>query len=798
MQTYDIKWFSRNQTSAICDVLFNREVLRALPIYWADDGSSIRSFRPLSPIKLVSHLFGGSTTQSSIPLKSRDQALKIKEVPPIPPPKSFDNVSGDQAKPPSGDKLTVIGTDGKSAPDPLAGLELTFNAYVIALRSRSGNVVGRLLRNRAAADELLINELYNILIEDPLRVQAAAEVPVDVLFAAFEKFLGKAWRERMGALLTPETLASMIIGLDAKRPVDFLEQIRKCLDNMSPQNRRAFSALVKLLSDLLEASGNDGDRGALMASFTEILVPSSNLHDCITLFDRLVDEYETLFDETGVLGIDDSLGTDLATNSLGRHRNTNTGSWSSNASSLKKRFGFGGLSRENSKSEPESKVASVWRTLSKNARSPGDSQQQPASLSKGSLFRSKSTDMDVRMPPPTRPTSQDRPTPSNASPRETSTSRPTSSHLNVSILSTIGEGTPTKVPSLIRKKRRSSLSDLKPLQEHGDAWSPLQPRKLPHLGLVSGTTPRTPSSKNNIRNSPSVDYSQRLRPPEKFGSQRTNAPQRVGSPQHKENSPGQTVPASKEGSPSLPRYNSRKLSTVVDANEVKITSFSPKKRTPSSSGVSATRGGLSERKWPPNVPAHTSPAKPIPSSPQKLRIQSPQKLRERLSNEQKTLSGSESSLQAEIAKIGEEMSVFRLSRPDTKTKPAPDPFSMAPASAASLESRLASLSKSLSGLTSDLESRYSSLSKDVESSLLVSERKCRKLDDLYKEANAENEALYDRFNDELGKILSRVKGGEGSEELKKKVREGEQEQQRLRKENARLKREMVGLRSQLN
>ncbi|KAL8780799.1 MAG: hypothetical protein Q9213_006300 [Squamulea squamosa] len=798
-QTFNNTWFLRNQLSAICDVSFNRKVLRALTIYWPDDGSPIRSFRPLSPIKLVSHLFGGSTTQSGIPSKSRDQALKIKEVPPIPPPKSSTNVSGDQAKPPSGNNVTVIGADGESAPDPLAGLELTFSAYVIALRSRRGNVVGKLLRNRAAADELLINELYNILIEDPLRVQAAAEVPVDVLFATFEKFLGKAWQERMGALLAPETVASMITGLDARRPVEFLEQIRKCLENMSPQNRRAFSAVVKLLSDLLEASGNDGDRGALMASFTEILVPSSNSHDCITLFDRLVDEYETLFDETSVLGIDHSTSTDLTSNSLRRHRTTNTGSWSSNASSLKKRFGFGGLTRENSKSEPESKVASVWRTLSKNARSPGDSQQQPTSLSKGSLFRSKSTDMDVRMLPPLRPTSQDRPTSPNASPRETSSSRPTSSHLNMSILSTIGEGTPTKAPSLIRKKRRSSLSDLKSLQEHGDAWSPLQPRKLPQLGLVSGTPPRTPSNKNNARNAPSVDYSQRFRSPERFGSQRRNAPQRFGSPRDKENSPGQTASASKEGSPSIPRYQPQKVSTAVNANEVKITNFSPKKRTPSSSGVSATQNGLSERTWPPNIPAHSSPTKPVQSSPQKLRLQSPQKLRERLSNEQKTLSGSESSLQAEIAKIGEEMSVFRLSRPDTKrAEPASDPFTVASASAASLESRLASLSKSLTRLTADLESRYSSLSKDVESSLLVSERKCRKLDDLYKEANAENEALYDRFNDELGKILSRVKGGEGSEELKKKVKESEQEQQRLRKENARLKREMVGLRSQLS
>lgn len=798
MQALNVQSTSQNRRSAVSDVSYNHHVLRALPIQPPGDQSSIRSFRPLSPIKLVSQLFGGSTNQASTPVKAKDQAPKMRDIPPMPPPKSVGQASGDQPRPPPGEKPTMIGGTGESASDPLAGLELTLNAYIVALRSRSGNIVGKILRNRASADELLVNELYNILIEDPCRVQAAAEVPVDVLFAAFEKFLSKAWQERMGTLLTSEILSAMMSGFELRRPSEFCHQFRKCLEEMSPQNRRAFSAAVKLLSDLLEASGNDGDRGALMASFTEILVPGCNPHDCITLFDRLVDDYETLFDENRSLENNKMPDTGSASNSLRNDRSTNTGSWSSNASSLKKRFGFGGLSRENSKSEPESKVTSVWRTLSKNAKSPSETQQQPASLSKGSLFRSKSTDLDVRMLPPLRPTSRDRPTPPNASPRETSSSRPTSSHLNMSIMSTIGEGTPTKVPNLVRKKRRSSLSDLKSLQKPADSWLPFQPRKLPQPGLGPGRLPRTPNSnKQNSRHTPSVDYSQRFGSPERFGSQRKHSPQRFSSPQNKENSPGQTGLFTQDGSPSIPRYHYKKPSTSIEAKEVTITSFSPKKRSPSS-GIPAAKGGLSERAWPPNVPAHNSPAKQIQSSPQKLRIQSPQKLRERLSNEQKALSGAESSLQAEIAKIGEEMSAFRLSRPNTeKTRRSPDPFTVTDASAASLESRLATLSNSLTELTSGLRSQHTTLSKDIESSLLVNERKSRKLDDLYKEANAENEALYDRFNDELGKILSKVKGGEGVEELKKKVKEGEQEQQRLRKENARLKREVVGLRSQI-
>ncbi|KAL9603221.1 MAG: hypothetical protein Q9179_002260 [Wetmoreana sp. 5 TL-2023] len=791
---------SGTRLSAFSEVSINREVLRAQSVRRVDEEPNSRSSRPISPIKLVSNLFGGSINQPDTPSRWKNQTLRMKEIPPIPPPKPVSHVIEDQSKRSPEDHLTLIAASGKNIPDPLTGLELTFNAYVIALRSRSGNVVGRILRNRATADELEVNELYNTLIEDPSRVQVAAEVSIDVLFAAFEKFLTKAWQERMGTLLTPDVLMMMTSGFDSGRPTEFSQQVKRCLEEISPQNRRALSASIKLLSDLLESSGSDGDRGALMASFTEVLVAGSNPHDYITLFDRLVDDYDDLFDANGVTSTEASPGTSSVSNSLHRNRSINTGSLSSNASSLKKRFGFGNISRENSKSESDSKVASVWRTLSKNARSPGDAQKKPASLSKGSLIRSRSTDTDPRILPPLRPSSRDIPTPPDASPRSGANSRPTSSHINMSVLSTIGENTPTKAPGLLKKKRRSSLSDLKPVQDSSATtpWLPLQPRRLPQSSGSRGTPPRPPSDRTQgSRFIPSVDYSHRLGSPERFGSLRQKSPQRFGSPPQKENSPSQTGSPKKTGSPSIQCYQYKKPPAPTEVSEVTIKSLSPKKRIPSSTGVSTARGGLTERAWPPNNAANISPTKTSQPSPQKLRMQSPQKLRERLSNEQKALSGAESSLQAEIAKIGEEMSVFNLSRP-WSTRPSPDPSHISSPAISSLQTQLDSLSASLNALTTDLQSRHANLSKDVESSLLISERKARKLDDLYKEANAENEALYDRFNDELGKVLKAVKGGEGAEELKRKIREREQEGMRLRKENARLKREVVGLRSQLS
>ena len=52
-----------------------------------------------------------------------------------------------------------------------------------------------------------------------------------------------------------------------------------------------------LASDrLLDASGNDGDRGILIASFSEALISEGNPQECITLLDRLVDDFDNLFD----------------------------------------------------------------------------------------------------------------------------------------------------------------------------------------------------------------------------------------------------------------------------------------------------------------------------------------------------------------------------------------------------------------------------------------------------------------------------------------------------------------------
>ena len=297
------------------------------------------------------------------------------------------------------------------------------------------------------------------------------------------------------------------------------------------------------------------------------------------------------------------------------------------------------------------------------------------------------------------------------------------------------------------------------------------------------TPTRTPSS---IQHSPIQGVT-------KQSPQLSGLPRRFGSPQRKENSPTRETISKKSISLPQPRTPGAKPINKGQTEEVVITSYSPQKRQVSRSGIPAPKGGLSERAWPPNGNANLS--KTSSQTPQKLRVQSPQKLRERLNQEQKSIASADSSFQLEIAKIGEEISsAYNSQRSPSKLKPQTHP-SQTPLSSQSLSAQLSKLSSTLSTFTATHNASLSLLSSDIESSLLVSDKKVRKLDELYREANAENEALYERFNDELGKILGKVKKGEGIEESRSKLKEAQEEVAKLKKENGKLKREMVGLRS---
>lgn len=180
-------------------------------------------------------------------------------------------------------------------------------------------------------------------------------------------------------------------------------------------------------------------------------------------------------------------------------------------------------------------------------------------------------------------------------------------------------------------------------------------------------------------------------------------------------------------------------------------------------------------------------------------MQSPQKLRDRVQHEKRSQIISQDSMRDELQTLGDELQKLRLS----PTKQASPERSLGgvdsprPSSARSLlEARLRSLETRFDNFTGEYNSRTSTLERDLESSLAVSERRVKKLDELYREASAENDALYGRFNSELSKIAKDVRAGNGEGALHSQLESAMEEIGRLKKENLRLKREVGGLRAQ--
>ena len=647
--------------------------------------------------------------------------------------------------------------------NPLVRLEETFTGYIAALQARKGNVIGRVLRCRAVADELAINAIYNTLIENPFDQRAASEVSFEVLFVAFEKYLRMAWKDQMGQVMSLATLDALQDKALKMYPGDFADYVKMVFGEMAPQNRRAFIAIIKLLADLLDGCGNDGDRGALTAAFAELLVIDGQPHDYINLLDRMVEDQEKLFEDIGpgaINGFGSGNGSVFGSVTGGRSNHSATGSITSNASSLRKRFADT-LLRQNSNKDNDR--PSVWRTLSKSSRSIATGEPMTSSsLSKVSLNRSRSIESPNR-----RPASRDRPTVMGAFDE-----RPSSSQGPVNRLSTIGASPPPDekdTTKSLKKKRRSSLSDLKSLMAQATLRGSSPSSPSPLRGLKFNSSPRTPSpTKIPVaggimdRNRPAV-YS-------------------TGSPNQKENLPLNSSSSRDVGNLTERPHNIISNPDVVVVKDLWSGGAKGHQKTASlSSNIPTLRGRTTSASRP-----SSSPGKP---SPQKLRLQSPAKLRERLQNEAKAINEAEASLQNELSKIGKEMA--KLNASSGSPTRSSDIKKLVQAVAA-LESRIPEVIK-------DLNSRNDAVKAELEKSYQASEFKVKGLDQLYKESSAENELLYEKFNAELGKIVRalRGKGKEDKEELVAKVKDGSEETAKIKKENARLKRENLTLRTLL-
>jgi archaellum component FlaC len=214
----------------------------------------------------------------------------------------------------------------------------------------------------------------------------------------------------------------------------------------------------------------------------------------------------------------------------------------------------------------------------------------------------------------------------------------------------------------------------------------------------------------------------------------------------------------------------------------------PHNKAASISNIPTLNGVVRDR-----TPSISPPLRPTTSpqkgSPQKLRLQSAQKLRERLQNEAKEINAAEESLQSELSKIGAEMAKLNAGR-TAHTNPA---------DLQRLSDNVKALESKIPTVIRDFTSRNDAVKRELEASLQASEYKVKGLDQLYKEVSAENELLYEKFNGELGKIVKAIKGKgkEDKEDLVVKTKEAMEEASKIKKENARLRREILSLRTLL-
>ncbi|KAI1394005.1 uncharacterized protein F4822DRAFT_33422 [Hypoxylon trugodes] len=750
-------------TSAM--VSFHTKILRGLSV--SNRAEKTRSFLATSPVKYLSSFLSGST--SDLGSSSKHQRTLTGDAPVLLPGQlSRSNSSRDanslygSAK--SRDGIRIGGADDDRPENPLVRLEQTFTGYMASLQARKGSFVGRTLLNRSAVDELSVNDLYNKLIESPFDIEASSSLTSDIIFVAFEKFVSIAWREQMGPIMTPKALDALQERASKKLPGDFADFVHFLFMDMAPQNRRAFTALIKLLADLLDGCGNDSDRGALTLAFAELLVDGGTAHNYINLLDRLVEDCDRIFDDGGGsfnASVSNLVPAFESMNSTTRSLKSHTGSLTSNTSSLRRKFGFDNfLVRQNSKNEGDNRP-SVWRSLSKHGRHPATG--ETLTPVRSPVARTKSVDVGVPSGPNKlrRPGSRDRPPIAGAF--DDNLSRPTSSHK----LETIGEPEAEEaIPKAPRRKRRSSLSDLKSLMAAAslEDEEPLQP--LSHMKQTSekfNSGPRIPSP-SRIPTSPT--------------SQNAASNSTLRLSRQKENvddqSQTQAQPQTRTHSQSIssPSESIRK-GQVQGHTKMLSTSNIPTLKAPRDVGT-------------PGTDSTSRPTSSPTKSPTKLRLQSTQKLRERLQTEKNSIDEVDVNLKSELSKITADMARVNSSLPRSTS-----------VDMRKLASGLKALEERLPMLISQASERQEQLQRDFDNSVKASEAKVKAIDQLYKETQAENEILYEKFNSELGKIVKALKGKgrDDKEELMTRMRDCSEETARVKRENARLRREMVSLRA---
>ena len=188
---------------------------------------------------------------------------------------------------------------------PLPLLEDVFMAFIVALRVRSGST-GTAFDPRVQLtikDKNDANRLYISLWKRPGDWnQLTAEVSGDVIFAALYLFVSVEWNDQKGALIEEKAWENLRAAFTSGLS-NFTIAFTEFLMDITFQNSRCLAALIGLLRELKKDSRNKYKPDDLDHCFADLLLPTGQTVnnnpsrlDVVSILQRLVDDYESLFE----------------------------------------------------------------------------------------------------------------------------------------------------------------------------------------------------------------------------------------------------------------------------------------------------------------------------------------------------------------------------------------------------------------------------------------------------------------------------------------------------------------------
>lgn len=156
-----------------------------------------------------------------------------------------------------------------------------------------------------------------------------------------------------------------------------------------------------------------------------------------------------------------------------------------------------------------------------------------------------------------------------------------------------------------------------------------------------------------------------------------------------------------------------------------------------------------------------------------------------MNNEKKQISSAENVLKDELSKIGDELAQIRIGPRGTKSHTSSTiNSSTTTEDIRRLSSRLTKFESQTTSTLSNLTKKYDALNNTFQTTMAKREQEVKGLDKLYQDVNEENDVLFERFNDELGKVATAMRCGDAEKELLRLLTKTREQEGLMRVENA--------------